>query len=109
MLRHRRRKFRVSPDDTHIDARNQEIPAKIDEITPLPQAAEKLPATSLSQMIEQRTWENDQLRRELIYQQKKHGISMYLLEEVSLVVESLQKALKNFQQCNTEIEHECMG
>jgi len=99
----------VLPVVEEFDAHDQESLAAIKETISLPQAANKLPANSLSQMIEQRTWENEQLRKELIYQQKKHGISMYLLDEVRIVVESLQKALENFQQCNTEIENECTG
>ena len=74
----------------------------------MPQVAKKISTPNISQMIERRTCENEQLRKELNYQQKKHGMSMYLLEEVKLVVESLQKALENFQQCNVEIENECM-
>ena len=57
-------------------------------------------------MIEQRTWENEQLRKELVYQRRKHGASVYLLEEVKLAVESLQKALVNFQQCHEDIEND---
>jgi hypothetical protein len=40
---------------------------------------------------------------------KKHGASMYLLEEVRLVVGSLQSALINFQKLNTEFEDEFSG
>ena len=68
------------------------------------QAAKKWPTPSLTQIIEQKTWENGQLRQELAYQQRKHGASMYLLGEVRLVVESLQHALHNFQKLNTESE-----
>jgi hypothetical protein len=68
------------------------------------QAAKKMPTPSLSQMIEQRTWENSQLKQELAYRQRKHGASMYLLEEVRLVVESLQQALLTFQKLNTDLE-----
>ena len=60
--------------------------------------------TSLSFIMEQKTWENAQLRNELKYHQRKHGASMYLLQEVKLVVESLQKALVNFQKLNTEYD-----
>jgi hypothetical protein len=37
-----------------------------------------MPTPSLSQIIEQRTWENGQLRQELAYQQRKHEASMLL-------------------------------
>ena len=66
----------------------------------------KIPTSSLPQIIEQRTWENEQLRQELLHQQRKHAIGMYLLEEVKLAVESLQKALDHFERCNVEIESE---
>jgi hypothetical protein len=68
------------------------------------QAAKKLPAPRLSQMVEQRTWENGQLRQELAYHQRKHAASMYLLEEVKVVVESLQVALVGFQKLSMDIE-----
>jgi hypothetical protein len=73
------------------------------------QAAKKMPTPSLSQLIEQRTWENGQLRQELAYQQRKHSASMYLLEEVRLVVASLQQALDNFQRLNAEPEDNVVG
>jgi hypothetical protein len=107
MLRHKRRKFQVLPIvDAHNDDHIYEAPPIANDTTSLPQATKRLPASSLAQMVEQRTWENEQLRKELIYQRRKHGISMYLLDEVRLIVESLQKALENFQKCNTEIEIE---
>lgn len=73
------------------------------------QAAKKMPTPNLSQIIEQKTWENGQLRQELAYQQRKHGASMYLLEEVRLVVETLQQTLLNFQKLNTEFEDDIDG
>ena len=115
MLRHKRRKFRVlsnSPDSTqpiHINAHDPGSPARVNGTMETPQVAKKISTPNISQIIEQRTWENEQLRKELIYQQRKNGVSMYLLEEVKLVVKSLRKALENFQQCNLEIENECMG
>ena len=68
------------------------------------QATKKMPAPRLSQVIEQRTWENGQLRNELAYHQRKHAASVYLLEEVRVVIESLQQALANFQRLNEETE-----
>jgi hypothetical protein len=58
----------VLPVVEEFDAHDQESLAAIKETISLPQAANKLLANSLSQMIEQRTWENEQLRKELIYQ-----------------------------------------
>jgi hypothetical protein len=68
------------------------------------QATKKMPAPRLSQMIEQRTWENGQLRNELAYHQRKHAASVYLLEEVRVAVESLHQALANFQRLNENTE-----
>ena len=113
MLRHKRTKFRLLPDGFNnstptVHFPGHERPEKVEEPSEVLPAARKITSPNLSQMIEQRTWENDQLRKELIYQQRKHGISVYLLEEVRLVVDSLQKALQNFQQQNNEIENECV-
>lgn len=73
------------------------------------QATMKMPAPRLSQMIEQRTWENGQLRNELAYHQRKHAASVYLLEEVRVVVESLHQALANFQRLNEDTEDVVAG
>lgn len=73
------------------------------------QAAKKMPTPRLSQMIEQRTWENEQLRNELAYHQRKHAASVYLLEEVRVVVESLHQALANFQRLNEDTEDGVAG
>jgi hypothetical protein len=70
------------------------------------ETAKKMPAPNISIIEQQRVWENAQLRKELEYQRRKHGASMYLLEEVKLVVEALQQALVNFQKLNTEFEDE---
>ncbi|KAF2803675.1 uncharacterized protein BDZ99DRAFT_547025 [Mytilinidion resinicola] len=98
MLKNKRTKHRLllSSDrppaltaiDTEID-RNQGSSVAIEATQAKMQAAKKMPTPSLSQLIEQRTWENGQLRQELAYQQRKHSASMYLLEEVRLVVASL--------------------
>jgi hypothetical protein len=69
----------------------------------------KMPAPRLSQTIEQRTWENGQLRNELAYHQRKHAASVYLLEEVRVVVESLHQALANFQRLNEDTEDVVAG
>ena len=110
MLRHKRAKLRLQPSsigapipDT-IETGGLSDPVRIEQATEVRQAAKKIPNSGLSQMIEQRTWENEQLRKELVYQQRKHGASVYLMEEVKLAVESLQKALVNFQQYYAEIE-----
>lgn len=68
--------------------------------------AKKMPTLDISIIQEQREWENAQLRRELQYQRRKHGASMYLLEEVRLVVKSLQEALVNFEKLSSEFEDE---
>ncbi|KAH8722827.1 hypothetical protein GQ44DRAFT_774615 [Phaeosphaeriaceae sp. PMI808] len=70
------------------------------------EAAKKMPTPDISIIQQQREWENAQLRKELQYQRRKHGASMYLLEEVRLVIDSLQEALLNFQKLNSEFEDE---
>jgi len=118
MLRHRKPKIRLVPKfdtppaltavDTEI-ARNQGSSVAIEATPERMQAAKKMPTPSLTHIIEQKTWENGQLHQELAYQQRKHGASMYLLEEVRLVVGSLQQALLNFQKLNTEFEDDTDG
>ncbi|KAF9730170.1 hypothetical protein PMIN04_012731 [Paraphaeosphaeria minitans] len=114
MLRPKRTKGPFRPSITHIPLAPTAAEAEIasrsgstvaDEAAlESTQVAKKIPAPRLSQMIEQRTWENGQLRQELAYHQRKHAASMYLLEEVRVVVESLQQALANFQRLNEETE-----
>ncbi|KAI9855643.1 MAG: hypothetical protein M1813_009689 [Trichoglossum hirsutum] len=70
------------------------------------QASKNIPTPSLSQIIEQKTWENGQLRQELAYQHRKHGAGMYFLEEVRSVVVNLQQVIINFQKLQEEIEDE---
>ncbi|PSN58589.1 hypothetical protein BS50DRAFT_641642 [Corynespora cassiicola Philippines] len=114
MFRHRRPKpaplpslHDAPPTPTAVDveiAAHQGSTVAMDATHERMQAAKRMPTPSLSQMIEQRTWENGQLRQELAYRQRKHGASLYLLEEVKLVVESLQQALVNFQKLNAQVE-----
>lgn len=70
------------------------------------QDAKKMATPSLIHIIEQKTWENGQLRQELAYQQRKHAACMYLVEEVKLIVETLQKAPMNFQLLSAGCEKE---
>ncbi|KIV98393.1 uncharacterized protein PV09_09776 [Verruconis gallopava] len=70
------------------------------------ESAKKMPTPDISIIQQQREWENTQLRNELQYQRRKHGASMYLLEEVRLVVKSLQEALVNFEKLNSAFEDE---
>jgi hypothetical protein len=68
--------------------------------------AKHKPTPSLSEIIQQRTWENGQLRQELAYQRRKNDASIYLLGEVRCVVERLQQALLNFHNLNEEHDGE---
>lgn len=74
------------------------------------QGSKKMPVPNLSQLIEQKTCENDQLRRELDHERDRYRASyrarMYIAAEASRVVESLQQALINFQELHKEIEEE---
>ena len=114
MLRPKRTKGPFRPSITHIPlaptATDAEVASRSgstvahEAAQERTQAAKKIPAPRLSQMVEQRTWENEQLRQELAYHQRKHAASVYLLEEVRLVAESLQQALASFQKLNAETE-----
>ncbi|KAI9767638.1 MAG: hypothetical protein M1840_005509 [Geoglossum simile] len=89
-----------------IDAeatRNEEPPAATDVTK---EASKTIPALNLTEMVEQRTRENSQLRRELAYQHRKQGASIYFLEEVRIAVDSLQEAVIRFQDLRKEIENE---
>jgi hypothetical protein len=119
MLRPKRTKGPFQPSITHIPLAPTAAEAEIasrsgstvaDEAAlESTQDAKKISAPRLSQMMEQRTWENEQLRQKLAYHQRKHAVSMYLLEEVGVVVESLQQALANFQRLNEETEDGVAG
>lgn len=116
MLKHKRTNIRplptpsdAPPKPTAVDAeiaRNGGSSLAIEATKERSQASKNITTPSLSQIIEQRTWENGQLRQELLYEQRRHGASMYLLEEVKMAVKSLQQALINFQQIHMEVENE---
>ncbi|GAB1319508.1 BZIP domain-containing protein [Madurella fahalii] len=111
-LRHKRTHLKLlqsrddPPEPTPVDteiARHQGSSVAIEATPERLQASKNLPTPSLSQIIEQRTWENGRLRQELAYQQRRNGASMYLLEEVKNAVDSLQQALVNFQKLSKEL------
>jgi hypothetical protein len=114
MLRRKRTKGPFRPSITHIPLVPTAAEAEMascggstvadEAVLESTQATKKMPAPRLSQMIEQRRWENGQLRNELAYHQRKHAASVYLLEEVRVVVESLHQALANFQRLNEDTE-----
>jgi hypothetical protein len=62
-------------------------------------------APSLSEMIEERTRENDRLREVLAYQKTKQRGELYLLEEVTVVVHKLQNALIEYHKLQRETDH----
>ncbi|KAF3030335.1 hypothetical protein E8E12_000426 [Didymella heteroderae] len=66
------------------------------------QAAKKTPTPSLSQMVEQLTWQNGQLRSEIDYHQRRHAASLYLLQKTRLIVKSLEQAIENFGSLDGE-------
>lgn len=66
------------------------------------QAAKKMPTPSLSQMVEQLTWQNGQLRSEIDYHQRRHAASLYLLQKTRLIVKSLEQAIENFGDLDGE-------
>jgi len=95
----------LTPVDIEI-ARNQGSSVAIEATLENLQAAKRLPITSISETIEQKTRENGQLRQELAYEKRKSKSSIYLLEEVKLVVASLQQAIITFQKLNRNMEGE---
>lgn len=66
------------------------------------QAAKKMPTPSLSQIVEQLTWQNGQLRSEIDYHQRRHAASLYLLQKIRLTVKSLEQAIENFGSLDGE-------
>ena len=66
-------------------------------------AAKKIPTFNLTQMIKQKTWKNDELRQKL---QREHGASIYLIEKIRLIVESLEQILLKFQKLSTEFKNQ---
>lgn len=65
---------------------------------------------NLPQLIDQKTWENDQLRQELDKERDRYRAShrsrTYIAAEASQLVKSLQQVLLNFQELQKEIESE---
>jgi hypothetical protein len=113
MLNHNKHKIRLIPNadlpanlNVSQATRKQVSHAGAQSTTGRGETAKKMPAPDISIIEQQRAWEHTQLERELKYQRRKHGASMYLLEEVRLVVEVLQQALVNFQKLNAEFEDE---
>ena len=72
--------------------------------------SKKMPRPTLAQMIEKKTSENDQLRRELEQERERyrasHQAATYITEEVGHVVRSLQEALGNLALLNREVEED---
>jgi hypothetical protein len=94
------------PVPTAIDiqiANNNGSTVAIEAMPDRVQAAKKMPTPSLSQMIEQLTWQNGQLRSEIDYHQRLHGPSLYLLQRTKLIVKSLQQVIENFESLDSEL------
>lgn len=68
------------------------------------QAAKEMPTPSLTQMVEQLTWQNGQLRLEIDYHQRRHAASLYLLQKARLIVQSLEQAIENFASLDEVLE-----
>ena len=111
MLRNKRPQIRhihnpnLPPEPTAVDgeiARNNGSSVALEATQERLQEAKNMPTPSLSKIIEQRTWENGQLRQELAYHQRKNAASVYLLEEVRHVVDFLQQAMVSFQKLSRE-------
>jgi hypothetical protein len=104
MLKHKRTNIRplsapsdAPPTPTAVDAeiaRNGGSSTAIETTKERSQASKNLPTPSLLQIIEQRTWENGQLRQELLYEQRRYGVSMYLLEELKMCQDPMSPDLQ---------------
>jgi len=68
-----------------------------------------MPANNLLEILEQRTWENGQLRQDLAKQQAKNQSCKYLLGQVKLAMEALQEAVVSFQILNRDSREEDEG
>jgi len=70
----------------------------------------KIPKPDLSQLIEQKLFENNQLRRKLELKRERyrasHRTRIYIAAEAERIVKSLQQALKNFELLDKEIRAE---
>ena len=113
MLHHNKHKIRLIPNaDLPTNAnvsqamRKQVSHAGAESTTGRSETAKKMRAPDISIIEQQREWEHAQCEREIKYHRQKHGASMYLLEEVKLVMEVLQQALVNFQRLTAEFEDE---
>ncbi|KAF2844452.1 hypothetical protein T440DRAFT_473368 [Plenodomus tracheiphilus IPT5] len=78
----------------------------IDATQPSRPPAWKLPPADLARRIDQKTLENARLRQEKASLERRHELTAYLFEEVSVVLESLQHALLNFHERSMEVERE---
>jgi hypothetical protein len=65
--------------------------------------------SGLSQMIEQRTLENGQLRMELRRQVQRNQASMFVVAQTRRVMEDLQRTLANFQTLCAEVGDDLIG
>lgn len=90
-----------TPPSTPIDAeiaRNKGRPIEMEVTSDSLQSSKNAPTLSLSEVLEQSTRKNAQLKEKLAKQQKKQGGELYLLEEVRLVIEKLQQALIEYHK-----------
>lgn len=109
MLRHKRTKIFQEHSPSNRSSLNNAVNTEtLRNTDKKADGSKKMPRPNFSQLIEQKTWENDQLRRELEQERERYRASyrarMYIAAEAGRVVESLQQALRNFEQLNKEIE-----
>jgi hypothetical protein len=77
--------FTKVPQATHKQGSNAVAKSSLEKI----ETAKKISTLDLLIIEQHITWENEQLKHELKYQRRKHSPSIYLLEEVRLVVNTL--------------------
>jgi hypothetical protein len=112
-------KVRVMPSITHMTpvstaagadvVSNKGSIVAIDAAQESVQATRKSPNANLLHMIDQKTWEHAELTRDLALLKRKHAATVYLCNEVEVVVKNLQQTLANFQDLTAELQDDAAG
>ena len=97
------------PKPTPIDveiARHNGTSVAIEATTESLQASKNDPTPSLKEIIKHKTSENGRLREELARLQSLQGPNKYLLDEVTLSIERLHRAVIEYHRLETMIRQE---
>jgi hypothetical protein len=112
-------KARVMPSITHMTpvstaagadiVSNKGSIVAIDAAQESAQATRKSPNANLLHMNDHETWKHAELTRELALLKRKHAATVYLCNEVEVVVKNLQQTLANFQDLTAELQDDVAG